>query len=233
MSLFDRLFGERKAASGAASTPPSQSQLASGYANTVAPTSASLANTRRELLRVVLRDTLQRHGIPVSWISAETLLATSRQRQSGIHWRLSIHHWDPRLLTHGVALQHSLIRRLMGFDPMAAEWLMGISWQFALHDDSQCPPMPHAGLWTAEPRPETVAPQPAMAPAGGTADVISGPVVISAPAAEAGEDHAMEDLEKLFAIRDADLRRHAQEGGASPDYQATRPMDAATEPARL
>ena len=228
MSLFDRLFGKPRGEPDAGSTLPSQSQLASVYAPTATVTAASLATTRRELLRVVLRDTLQRHGIPPGWISAETLLATSRQRLSGIHWRLCVHHWDPRILTHGVALQHSLIRRLMGFDPMAAEWLMGISWQFALHDESQCPPMPHPRLWTSEPRAAapTAIPEPEN---GGSADVIAGPVRISSPAQpENPLDTAREDLEKLFAIRDADLKHHAGEGVAP-----ARPTYTPTEPARL
>jgi len=184
------------------------------------------------LLRVVLRDTLQRHGIPPSWISAETLLATSRQRQSGIHWRLSIHHWDTRLLTHGVALQHALIRRLMGFDPMAADWLMGISWQYALHDDSHCPPMPHPGTWTSDPQPETAEAKPESPPDDG-AGVIAGPVLIaSAAVAQTPVDAAREDLEKLFAIRDADLKRHA-DTDAGTAGAPTRPAYIATEPAGL
>src|SRR4051812_32251136 len=46
--------------------------------------------TRRELLRVVLRDTMNRHGVPTPWVAAETLLATSRNGDKGIHWRIVI-----------------------------------------------------------------------------------------------------------------------------------------------
>src|SRR5438105_952281 len=65
MSFFQRLFGaSRPAASIPSSAPESQthSHLSSGASQRIA---ASQNTTRREMLRVVLRETLQRHGIPV------------------------------------------------------------------------------------------------------------------------------------------------------------------------
>ena len=231
MSLIDRIFGRTGPAQRpshsqphAHSQPHSQSaphsNLSSVHSQMTPQAIASQNATRRELLRVVLRDTLTRHGIPTSWITADMLVATSRQREPGIHWRLSIKHWDERLMTHTVALQNNMIKRVMSFDPLATNWLMGISWQLALDDESACPPMPHPGMWTSEPhRPPEV---PAPAVAGGSGDVISGPVLIGRPEPQAT---AREDLEKLFAIRDADRQRNA----------ADEPLHtfAATEPAKL
>ncbi len=108
--------------------------------------------TRRELLRVVLRDTLIKHGIPSAWLSAE-MLVTGGTRQPGMHVRLLVRHWDPRLLTHGVALQNSFMQRVSLFDPLAPDWLKGISWQFALPDESVCPEMPEPAVWTAPVKP--------------------------------------------------------------------------------
>lgn len=153
MSIFSWLFGASKAA------PPDsvlQSQFPSGHSQSRKPRAMS-QDMRRELLRVALRDTLQRHGIPTAWVVAEMLTATSRNRQTGLHWRLSIRHWDPRLLTHTVALQNRLIRRVQAIDPMAESWLMGISWQVAVADESACPDMPHPGSWTAVPASERAA----------------------------------------------------------------------------
>jgi hypothetical protein len=113
---------------------------------------------RRDLLRVVLGDTLQRHGIPPDWIGAELLTSTLVNGQDGLHWRLHLKHWDPRLLTYGVALQRALIECLIALDPMASEWLTGISWQFSLTDESACPAMPPPQTWSATlraPRPHT------------------------------------------------------------------------------
>ena len=230
MGLLKRLFGWKAApghhsqspASGPASQLLSvQSQQSKGGAP------ASQNSARREMLRVVLRDTMNRHGVPATWISAETLVASSRARgQNGIHWRLSIKHWDARLPTHCVAFQNNLIKRVMTFDPMASEWLMGISWQFALEDESACPPMPHPGLWTAEAHAPRAVSQPA-AVAGG---VIAGPVrIVDFGAAAAKDAKAREDLEQLFAVRDADMKKHAD----STAYDVTQPMFARTEPAKL
>jgi hypothetical protein len=233
MSLLSRIFAFTR-------TPPAasrpHSQLASGHSQQAANPVASQNSTRRELLRVVLRDTLNRHGIPAAWVAAEVLVSTSRAGQRGVHWRLVIKHWEPRLLTHGIAFQQSLIKRVMTFDPLAANWLMGISWQFDLPDESLCPPMPHPGLWTSQPPVRTPAPAPAVV-AGGSGDVIAGPVMIAAQAKPAGTgdfDEAKADLEQLFAVRDADFKRHFDGSDpAHPGDEATRPMFLGTEPARL
>ncbi|HSI55112.1 MAG: hypothetical protein ACAH21_12725 [Ramlibacter sp.] len=236
MSFVDWLFG-RKPAATKGSKGHAHSQPASSPASNLATSQslshslnhphagASPVSTRREMLRVVLRDTLNRHGIPTAWITADMLVATSRAKEPGIHWRLSVKHWDPRLLNHTVALQNNLIKRVMSFDPLATNWLMGISWQLALEDESECPPMPHPGIWTSDAHAPIVA---AAAPevAGG---VIEGPVVIASKAPDPQADsaaNAKEDLERLFKIRDEDLLRN---GGAD----GPRHTFAATEPAKL
>ena len=227
MSLIDRLLGRKPSRTQHAQPPNSelppnsQSHLSSVQSQMPSHSLATQNATRRELLRVVLRDTLTRHGLPVTWIVADMLVATSRARDPGIHWRLSIKHWDERLMTHTVALQNNLIKRVLSFDPLATNWLMGISWQLALEDESACPPMPHPGLWTQEPARQPKVPEPVAQ--GGEGDVIAGPVVIGAQTDASAT--AREDLEKLFAIRDADRLNH---GAAEP-----RHTFAATEPAKL
>ena len=70
--------------------------------------------------------------------------------------------------------------------------------------------MPHPGVWTAQPRGSGATAPPATA--GGSADVIAGPVVIAAQAKPAGtsnSDEVKADLEQLFAVRDADFKRHS------------------------
>ena len=229
MGFLKRLFGQTAEAphhSHSMSGP--HSHLSSSHMpHSKSGTSLSQNSSRREMLRVVLRDTMNRHGVPAAWITAEMLVTTSRSREPGIHWRLSIKHWDPRLPVHCVALQNALIKRMMTFDPMASDWLVGISWQFAPEDESACPPMTHPGLWTAEahaPRAASAAP----AVAGG---VIAGPVRIvdASAAAPSEQSHAKQDLERLFAVRDADLKKNAQDTA----YDKTQPMFARTEPAKL
>jgi hypothetical protein len=231
MSIMDLLFGRKPAKTRGAqnSRPDSQpaSQISSVQSQMSPHAVASQNSTRRELLRVVLRDTLTRHGIPTAWISADMLVATSRAREPGIHWRLSVRHWDERLMVHSVALQNNLIRRVLSFDPLATSWLMGISWQMALEDESNCPPMPHPGIWTQAPQRALAAAAAAPAPgeiAGGSGDVIAGPVVIGGSSASDDSRSAREDLEKLFAVRDADIANHARQHPAT---------FAPTEPAKL
>ena len=226
MSFLGRLFASTRAPARPTAPP---SQLASAVSQLPRDGSKTDLGARREMLRVVLRDTLNRHGIPAAWITGETLLANSRDRHPGVHWRLVIKHWEPRLLTHGVALQNSLIKRVMTFDPMAAEWLTGVSWQFALADESQCPPMPHPGLWTANPPVQPAVTTP-MVP-GASGDVISGPVRIAGDGA-AGDAATRADLEKLLAVRDADFKQHADAADA-PGHDATQPMFLKTQPMQL
>lgn len=90
--------------------------------------------------------------------------------------------------------------------------------------------MPQAGFWTAEQRRNEARQPVAVATAAG--DIIEGPVRIPTPPpgsvdAKASVRH---DLDKLFAVRDAELKRHAAESG-NPD--ATRPMYLPTQPQAL
>lgn len=220
MSIFERLFGTKTSAAPAAA-PASRmhSQLSSGELSQLQVVTAQ-GGTRRELLRVVLRDTLNRHGIPSDWLAAEVLATSNRNGERGVHWRLVVKHWDPRLLSCAVAFQQALIKRVTTFDPLASTWLTGISWQFALEDESQCPPLPHPGSWTAAPH-EAVQVTPVPA-ANEDSGVIEGPVHIAAKAGRDIDD-ARADLEQLLALRDADFRQHSAGGQTW----------ASTEPAKL
>lgn len=228
MSFLRQLFGRDDPKAAQASRM--FSQFPPDMAADPRASAAELATLRRDMMRAVLRKTLTRHGIPAAWIGAEMLVATARGREAGMHWRLLIKHWDPRLLTHAVALQNSLVVRLLGYDPLAADWLMGISWQFALPDEAKCPPLPQPGFWTAEQR-RPQARQPVQA-ADAVGDIIEGPVRIATPHVGSAEakDSVRHDLDRLFAVRDAELKRHAAES-TNPD--ATRPMYLQTQPQSL
>lgn len=247
MSLFKRIF----AAAGSAPQTGSNSQPASQFSipatqHSQSPQAQQNAS-RRELLRLVLRDTLNRTGIPTSWIGADLLAATSRGREPGIHIRLLLKHWDPRLMLHGIAFENVFKKRVLTLDPLADRWLLGISWQFSLADDSSCPAMPHPGVWTSSiPTAAFLAAAEAAAAAevamnaADPADLLGGSIVISGPArapdssaarpaaaAANARAEAKADLERLFAIRDQDVKLHSQTRDADP------PTFAATEPATL
>lgn len=242
MSLFKRFF----AAAGRAppvrsnSQPASQFSVPAAHSNASSPLAQQNAS-RRELLRLVLRDTLNRTGIPTSWVGADLLAATSRGREPGIHVRLLLKHWDPRLMLHGIAFESAFKKRVLTLDPLADRWLLGISWQFVLPDESNCPAMPHPGVWTSSvPNAAymTAAAEISMN-AADPADLLGGSIVISGPAhspdpsaagpvrataaaaaAANARAEAKADLDRLFAVRDQDVQRHSQ---PAPTFAATEP----------
>jgi hypothetical protein len=180
--------------------------------------SGSAHAVRKDLLKMVLRECLQRNGIPEAWLGAELLRASNPKREPGIHVRLLVRQWQPRLLQHAVSLERDLHQRLLLLDPLADNWLTGFSWQFVLEDTSACPPLPRAGTWmtpvaAAEgAAPKAESPVPETAPG----DIIAGPVVIPK-----SEDDVRADLERLLALRDDDVKRHVVgEDGFAP----TRPV---------
>ncbi len=136
MGLIDRIFGDSRSPA-PLSRPAAESKTPPGSPKAL----------HRELLRVALRDTLVRHGIPIQWITAETLPMPVNATEMGLHLRLLIRHHDPRLLAHALALQTSLIKRVELLDPNSALWLMGISWQFALLTQPALLDMPDPAEW--------------------------------------------------------------------------------------
>ncbi len=250
MSFFKRLFTAGSARPEAASS----SQPASHFPGSSPQSQSPLAQqnaSRRELLRLVLRDTLNRTGIPTSWVSADLLAATSRGREPGIHVRFLIKHWDPRLMLHGIAFQAIYKKRVLTLDPLAESWLIGISWQFSLPDDSLCPAMPHPGIWTSSIPGIVLAGTDTAGPINGEhADLLGGSIVISGPAATPDSSaarpaavaarvtardavdaraEAKADLERLFAVRDDDLKRAQAASDRPREFAATEPAPL-TEP---
>lgn len=203
-----------RARAGHPPSPTHQTQFAHSQTAQPSGTPAVTQHTmRKDLLKVVLRETLMRNGIPMSWIGADLLRATSPKREPGIHVRLLVRHWDPRLQMCGVAFEQNFFRRLLAMDPQASDWLMGISWQYAMEDLSSCPPLPHPGSWTAatdQPLPQ-VPPRPARA----SAPVIEGPVHIAKPG-----DDVRADLDKMLAERDAQGSRST----GSDSFAVTQPI---------
>lgn len=141
MGLIQRVFGDSRTQP-PLSQPDTEAITRPGQAQ--APSALGL---RRELLRVALRDTLVRHGIPIQWITAEAVPEPGPGPELRVHLRLQIRHYDPRLLAHGMALQSSFYKRVELFDPMAAQWLHGISWQFAVANPPAGIEMPDPALW--------------------------------------------------------------------------------------
>jgi hypothetical protein len=214
--MFDMLLGRKPAPAARPrhSGPGPSTQFDSQHTQA----GSNSQSVRKDLLRLVLRETLTRNGIPPTWMSADMLrTSNAARRDPGLHVRFLVRHWDPRLVAHAVAFETEFTDRLQLLDPAAASWLMGFSWQFAMEDRSACPALPHPSTWTAPSPPSAPAPLQANAEPSSYGDVIAGPTALeqSRPL-----DDVRADLERLLALRDEDLRKH---GAAERAYAATRP----------
>lgn len=203
MGFLSRLFGSRPEPSPPSRPPSTMSQPSSRNA------------TRRELVRVALRDTLTRHGIPGEWIGLDALSAVTRGREPGLHLRLVLRHWEPQLLACAVAIQKSVAQRVLLLDPLAGNWMTGISWQFAPADESACAPLPPAGHWKALQEQAIRASIAARA-----ADA-----ALPEPDTAAGRKAA---LDRMLGAGHVPGGREAH-----PEFSDTRPMFGATQPAGL
>lgn len=152
---------------------------------------------RRQLVQVLLRDSMRRHGIPPTWLDCQMLLVSSKSRGEGMYLRIMMKHWDMRLLTYAVAFQKSLLLDITRFEPHAAEWLYGISWQLDVSDNScPYPDLPDRSVWDEHPKKFD---------------------------ANSQRKH---DLERMFAVRDADMLVRGAEAAAHPPgaYAKTEPQ---------
>jgi hypothetical protein len=207
---------------------------------------------RRQLVHVLLRDVLRRHGVPSTLVECQMLVVSSRSRGPGMYVRLVLRQWDERLVRYAFAFQKALMADILRFEPAAAEWLHGISWQFEF--GSSCPfaELPDKSFWQGPaeadaPNPAAVIrdqPGPSLTPvelatAARQANAARRVALSDAPAAYGGaatdvmplsatvglavRSEEAEDLERLFAIRDRELNRSSSDDIGQVGYEKTRP----------
>ena len=192
MGLLKKIFGNDPAPSVPAG-PSSQFQDGDQEADAT-PEHASRSGPRRELVQVVLRDTMRRHGVPSDWIDCRILSVVSRSKSSGMHVHFVVRDGHDRLLAYVPAFQRSFMAEIEKFEPRHADWLLSLSWQFEQLTDASGPELPEPG---------TLAGAPKAAPE------------------KAEDDDVMQDLKALFAIRDAAIGRGLP--ADTPDFEPTRP----------
>ena len=194
------------------------------------PKDSSDNATRRQLVQMLMRKLLHSNGIPPHWIECQMLLASSRTRGQGIYIRLVLKHFDIRFLPYLFAFQQTLRQDLERFEPKSATWLQGLSWQFDLADDWSHSTLPDRTFWQTAAAPAALLPtRPPPAPLQPAPAVPRIAVVrkISAlvpyPACAPSVDERVEDIERLFAIRDRELASHADQDITPVGYEATQP----------
>lgn len=202
----------------------------------------SAAATRQQVLQVALRSVLRRQGLPPEWVDCENARVSRRATKPGIFMRLSLRHWDARLMQYLPALEQELNKEVLRFDAAAATWLLGITWQLKLK--GQLPPatLPAPDFWLQEPVVGTATPPAATAvgePAGQAetapvaavpaqrprlrerkAPVTASPVPAALPSSEA---KLKADLARLFSLRDEEIERNAFKGLMPAGYEETQP----------
>jgi len=115
--------------------------------------------SRKQMLAVVLRETLLRNNVPNGSVGLEFFRTIDRTgaRTDGIHVRLIVRDGHPDLPSCMLALERDFRRRVALIDYRATEWLQGVTWQFELPEEATAP-----GLAPAAGRP---APQRSAVPA--------------------------------------------------------------------
>lgn len=122
MGLFNKIFGN-----GGSNSP--ESRFADATDTERARLDGSGSGQHRELVHVVLRDTMRAHGVPSGWMEA-TVLKVSHGARAGLHVQLIVRREHPQLLAHVPAFQESFMSALRGFDARASEWMKSLSWVF-------------------------------------------------------------------------------------------------------
>jgi len=143
MGIINRLFGRQSSA------PPLRPSQFGVPLDSKIPEASSTDLTRRELVRVALRDLRRAHGIPAPWLDCEVLAVRSRSGASHIFVRILVLQWDERLLKYALAFQRHLGVEITRLDPRATEWLQGMAWEFAPSATASCPhlKMPKPASW--------------------------------------------------------------------------------------
>jgi hypothetical protein len=164
---------------------------------------------RRELVQVILRDTMRKHSIPSDWIECRILSAVTRTGRRGLHVNFVVKQAHDRLLPYVFPFQDNFERELARFEPRCRDWLLSLGWEFT---GMKATDMPEAKNWS----PGSLAPGSALP---GTEAQRAGAV-----AEEARADGEIErDLQALFAIRDAALADTNRKPPAQADFEDTHP----------
>ncbi|MDB5872030.1 MAG: hypothetical protein JWQ07_1472 [Ramlibacter sp.] len=171
---------------------------------------------RREMVMVVLRDTMRKHGIPSDWIDCRILSVLTRKRRSGMHVQFVVLKGEEQLLDYVHAFQDSFWLELAKYETRPRDWLFSVGWQFEGNSRTDINAMPSFDGWDGD----TLPPEEDRLPQDMAQD--TRPPEDGQPS-EGHEEDLEEDLKQLFAIRDAALHRPAE--GADLPSEAEEPRE--------
>lgn len=213
MGLIGRIFGngrEREGAAGAPSTQFHESEPESTGQE------GSRNAPRRELVQVILRDTMRKHGIPSDWIECRMLSTVNRVGRHGLHVNFVVKQAHDRLLAYVFAFQESFEHELARFEPRAGDWLLSLGWEFQGFNAAE---MPDPKTWVQS----APAPLQELPPFEPDFPKTLDPRAMDAEPPKTDDD-IQRDLEALFAIRDAAMAQAASRPEPQNDFQPTQPF---------
>jgi len=224
MGLLDRFFGSGKEPD--ASGPTASTQFRESEPDTE-ESRVSRNAPRRELVQVILRDTMRKHGIPSDWVECRILSSVSRSGRAGLHVNFVVKKAHDRLLAYVFAFQDSFERELARFEPRARDWLISLGWEFQGFNAAD---MPDPNSWAPSGPAPLHAPlvQPDWRGSPGDFDRAVSP---ADEEARKSDEDVQRDLQALFAIRDAamaDTMRKPEpppEDEGDGDFASTQPPE--------
>ena len=142
------------------------------------------SDIQRELVRVVLKDTLRQHGIPSGWVGCEVTVLPRRagsgmagnmghaaanpavDARQALFIHLIIMKWNDALVHFAPALQQQLMQALDRFEPVVDHSSYIVAWRFSPQCGYPYRSMPDPMFWTQEafPAPQGAAPVRPAAP---------------------------------------------------------------------
>ena len=132
------------------SEPPSSVSAESMLANH----SEQPASSRRETIRVVFKDTLRMHGIPIEGLGCETLIVRRSNKTDEVHIQVVMLKWNEKLLRYAPALEQQLRHELDRMDPTVDHSKYIISWRFSPDRNYPFSVLPDPKFWVKDPAPK-------------------------------------------------------------------------------
>lgn len=105
-------------------------------------------DVQRELVRVVLKNILRKHGIPSEWVTCEVFQITRSSGRLEPIVELVLRVWNQQLLLHTNALARQMAEELVRFDPVHFRAGRAVSWRIATDCKTPYDQFPDPSTWT-------------------------------------------------------------------------------------
>lgn len=107
-------------------------------------------DVQRELVRVVLKNVMRKHGIPSDWVTCEVFQITRSSGRIEPLVELVLRVWNQQLLLHTNALARQMAQELVRFDPVHFRPGRAVSWRFATDCATPFDHFPAADSWVTD-----------------------------------------------------------------------------------